>query len=340
MPLIYTAARQFRMYSLVLIVGVGLICNALALRVFLSRYMRQSSHSWYLAALAISDSMVLIRELLIWMKNVAPTIHLTSSSLVVCYLANYIPTACAMFSAWLIVAFTAERYISVRFPLRRMKLCTTKRAKVIILVEFSLSLALSSFIFVTYDISYNHEMKQPLCSVKSQFKELNYAFTATTMIVGAIIVPALVICILNAAILRMLYQFSHQRYQMTHGRDCSASASGEENKVTSMLVLVSTFFVLLNTPHTIIWIVGLTYTFQNKYQYLIFMGVKYLTMILFDLNYTINFFLYTIYGRTFRDELRNVFRCCRCCRKPPNKRVTLADNSQTEHFELVNSHTV
>ena len=36
------------------------------------------------------------------------------------------------FTAWLVVAFTFERLIVVRYPLKRYKLCTVRRAKIII----------------------------------------------------------------------------------------------------------------------------------------------------------------------------------------------------------------
>ena len=37
-----------------------------------------------------------------------------------------------LFSAWLVVAFTFERLIVVRYPLKRWKICTVRRAKSII----------------------------------------------------------------------------------------------------------------------------------------------------------------------------------------------------------------
>ncbi|CAB0000261.1 unnamed protein product, partial [Nesidiocoris tenuis] len=56
---------------------------------------------------------------------------------------------CSFLSVWFIVAFTVERFIAVRYPLKRPSLCTVSKAK-IVLVSLSLaaSICYTPYIFI------------------------------------------------------------------------------------------------------------------------------------------------------------------------------------------------
>jgi hypothetical protein len=69
-PAIYRVSLDLMFYGLSLIVPAGLICNGLSLAVFMSRVMRHRASSWYLAALAVSDTLALLAVTFdYWVKN-------------------------------------------------------------------------------------------------------------------------------------------------------------------------------------------------------------------------------------------------------------------------------
>lgn len=47
---------------------------------------------------------------------------------------------CSFISVWLVVVFTSERFIAVRYPLHRSVVCTVYRAKIVlsVLITFAL----------------------------------------------------------------------------------------------------------------------------------------------------------------------------------------------------------
>ncbi|KAG8326321.1 G-protein coupled receptor activity protein [Homalodisca vitripennis] len=57
---------------------------------------------------------------------------------------------CSFLSVWFVVAFTVERFIAVRYPLKRPSMCTVTRAKMVlsVLTLFTLSMC-SPYLFIS-----------------------------------------------------------------------------------------------------------------------------------------------------------------------------------------------
>ena len=99
-------------YTMPVIVVVGLCGNALSLRVFLCPTMRKLSATAYLAALSLSDMIVLLTfGALKWLDITMD--HLTGSSSIqvlaypgVCHMYEYVVHVARFISVWCLVVFT------------------------------------------------------------------------------------------------------------------------------------------------------------------------------------------------------------------------------------------
>jgi len=241
-------------YSLTLIV-LGSIGNCISVLVFFTTKLKKLSSSFYLAALAISDTGFLIALLMAWLNSFGVPLFSTFG---LCEMSVYLTYVCSFLSAWLVVAFTVERFIAVRHPLRRTSMCTVARAKAVLVSLTSLALVLYVPSFWLTQIEIHDNM--PMCSLNPHFTVLATVINHVDFVV-TFILPFFVIATLNAWISFMVWQSARIRRVLTltttRERPTRYSAeiprhpvrfSNSPTKVTKMLLVVSTVFLCLNLP--------------------------------------------------------------------------------------------
>ena len=128
---------------------VGVLVNLMGLIVLSQPALRRQSTFVYLKVLAVTDTMVLI-------VNVIIQIHVIRGPRV------QLPVAYILFfqmlqqaSSWILIAVTAERYIIVKHPLRARTMCNMKKAFIYIL-----SYIVPSLIFISTNIIIISYMEQ------------------------------------------------------------------------------------------------------------------------------------------------------------------------------------
>ena len=99
--------------------------------------------------------------------------------------------------------------------------------------------------------------------------------------------------------------------------------------VTVLLLVVSTTFVVLNVPYCVSWfaqffyLVGLdpaTSSCAARRLAGTLLAAKYVATVPYCLNYSVNFALYSVCARAFRDQLLHVVcRTSCCCRRRPDQ---------------------
>ncbi|CAF0758409.1 unnamed protein product [Adineta steineri] len=77
------------------------------------------------------------------------------------------------------------------------------------------------------------------------------------------------------------------------------------NRVTLTLLLVSCSFLLLNSPYCAVYFVNYVQSFRNT----ALNSIKEITELFMLMNFCINFLLYCVSGKVFRDELMCILRC-------------------------------
>ena len=321
-PLV-TVLRCLDVYVLPVVALVGLAGNLLSFVVFVATYMWRLSSSVYLAALCLADMGFLLCVLASWATHIGVDVYHTEGW---CQTFIYLTYVSSFLSVWYVVSFTAERYIAVHFPLRRQDLCTTRRAKVAVLVlAFAAALLYSYGLWTSGVHSLNlGYVQHATCGPLPQYTMfVNVAYNVDTVI--TLLLPFFSILIMNIRIAHRVVLFYRNRKSMAVDT-CSSEASGQncvtarrimvsaatrtvytrtQVRVTKMLLTVSTVFLALNLPHhtarTYAFVMSLRdENYQPSSDYIIW---NKLFQFLYYLHFSLNIFLYSALGSNFRNAL-------------------------------------
>ena len=324
---VYSLSQDIMLYSLLIIIPLGLICNSLSVTVFLNMRMRKRATSWYLAALGVSDNVSLMTVLFDYcLKHPHIGLDIVKHSYVVCVLITHLSYTSRLMSALLVTTFTVERFIGVIYPLKRAGFSCTFYVRKVIAIEGLLCFLCTSFIVFTVgivDLPYGNE-----CDVLPGSARVYFILTVIMLIFGSIIIPIVIICTLNVYILSKIYtkqkHFIQRRVSFSNDKPIQYRKKNDYN-IATLLLVVSMAFVILNLPYCITWVL----LFAQYYGLVGFSGIypqwhlfaaKYLTSVPYYLNYVINFILYNLCAKMFRVELVRVLLCARYTKykkKPP-----------------------
>ena len=210
--------------------------NMLTIIILTKRAMR-SSTNYYLTALAIWDSVVLICSLMMIGLQELPNMENYTFS-VYPYVVSYLyPLALIAQTAtiWLTVSFTVERYIAVCHPLKAASMCTLSRAKIVIA-----GVSVGSTIYniprwfdyrpgYKYIPSENLTRLFPLRTSFSQNEIYLEVYFSWLYVPIMCIVPLLVLSVLNTFLIQAVRRFQtsaqgHER-QAIQGEQCNHNAS-------------------------------------------------------------------------------------------------------------------
>ena len=208
----------------------------------------------------------------------------------------------------------------------------------------------------------------PECTPLPQFTTIiNVSNNIDTFI--TLIIPSLAIFVMNIRIIFKISYFFDKRSNMTvtfsrgeSGRrnsdpsivivstadqdkntTCSESHLSPRNhgqmKITKMLLVVSTIFLLLNLPSHAIRVYSYFMGFidpHHKHSYSLVLWQQFFTII-YNCNFSVNFFLYSLYGKNFRKALCQMFANIRyrlwsvCSRPDGATRMRMHGGSISRH---------
>ena len=320
----FVGSKDFLFYSLGIIIPTGLICNTISFMVLISRRMRSKPMCYYLATLAMSDNVSLGTILLdYWLKDPRIGADLVKTNTVVCVVVSQLSLASRLLSALLVTSLTIERFRGVVYPFQKNATNDARYAKLTVLSEIVLSVAVSSFTPFTIGIvvtPYGIE-----CDVKPQVAETYLICTMIFLVFGSIVIPVIVISVLNAYMFYTIYQvdclIENKEHLVVKTRNSSISSMKDNSQFAARILLVlSTTFVILNTPYCICWLTFFVQHHILRRDVTGFYAAKYITSVPYYLNYGVNFILYSLTGKTFREEL--VRMLSRPCRRPAERKIS------------------
>ena len=259
-------------------------------------------------------------------------LDIVNSSDVSCILLQYLSDLFSDNSTCVILAFTVERAIAVFRPMRYKELCTVWRARAICALIFAViaaSIAPYHVLYMGILVGYRY------CAILRNHEAAFYVLYVVEMFIFRL-VPVVIIAIINAFIIRRVTNLARTKRQWMSGAGRSSSAAAEPAaegrrrtssmptsrktqaedrnlQLTIILILVSTSYVLAYIPillHFVMWKIQLSGLIAVSREALMIVG-NY-SKALYVAGFAINFFLYTVSGRVFRDQLKKIV-CC-CCR--------------------------
>ncbi|XP_062619731.1 probable G-protein coupled receptor 139 [Saccostrea cucullata] len=311
---IYNLAKSIRNVCIPIIVFVGVFGNFVSMSVFASNYLRRSSSSTFLVALALTDNVFLICLFFTWLDGSVDNIL---TSVRICQVISYLTYVSSFLSVWFVVGFTSERYIAICHPLRSKLFCTHVRERIAVLIFIIFSVVLYNFASWTTDV-YTSE-KFTRCTYKLQYiKFLNIITWLDT--VCTMMIPFTLIFYMNMRVACTAAKFQEKRKACLLPRDAKhvkhrALRSKQQMRVTRTLLLVSTTFLVLNLPSHVFKLSTLISAHlhpSNAYnismaQYLI----QEISQLLYYTSFSMNFFLYALYGKHFQRSLSFMYESLR-----------------------------
>ncbi|XP_064598846.1 G-protein coupled receptor daf-37-like [Liolophura sinensis] len=305
---------QLVLWGVVLpIIGVlGLICNTLTFMV-LRRHSLNSTFLVFLRVLVISDILVVVLvpahstiETYLAFSFSSKFIYFkdkTTAFVLLCL--HYLASTSFTWNVWLSVVITVDRFISLCFPLRASSIRSTHYAR--------RTIVFTTVFVVAFRIPYYLTTTVISCGIPGCYM---YSFTRIgemqwntvyrkwpTSLVN-FIVPLCLLFALNACILYKLNQFASKRKMMISGaqEDLNSVSHRKEREWNLAVALVITVFVVCQTPvfvEDFFW-------FDNDTLGQVFV---FSVNILIVLNSSVNIFIYTAMGKSFRKELMQLISC-------------------------------
>ncbi|KAI0229879.1 hypothetical protein LSAT2_019712 [Lamellibrachia satsuma] len=312
---------------------VGLVGNSLSFIVFMSRRLRRFSCSVYLAALAVSDNGLLLCVFVSWAPRIGLDLLQRPGW---CEAFVYLTYVFSFLSVWYIVIFTAERYVAVCLPLHRRRICTARRARTVV-AAVALFAALA-YTFATWTSApvLLPDAHTRYCMPLPRFFDLVTTLNSVDTVV-TLVVPWLLIVVLNVRIVYVVRRMRKWRVRKDNFQNVSRQSSRTESagslhsepevglrrsqlKVTKLLIVVSTLFIVINLPSHAVRVYSFVISFvSDTYRPSIaFINCQALLQYLYYTNFCVNFFLYSACGGNFRHALVHIFTgfFSRSCRLP------------------------
>ena len=249
-----------------------------------------------------------------------------------CKISLYLQNVIYLMSSWLIVCFTLDRYIAVRHPLQRSRLCTKKRAKLFILgiFVFCLITQIYELIYVEKIPRTTHNKCHAPKSTRIDYFAHDYFMFGFGL---RFFIPFVIISICNGNIIYHIQQMRKMRrdsrdsYCQTNstssGHLANSTSSGAtltatNTSVTSrnttqaitMLYTVCFVFIITLFPTTVLGTIQFIqhHTVKRPEILCVLRKVSMPFQMIRLSNYAVNFIIYGFTGRQFRRELGRMIR--------------------------------
>jgi len=224
-------SRKINLLVSIVFLIIGLIGHLLTIFVFIQKRFRKNSCDVYILCLAINDLLFLIihffedtirtfKDIVFAVNNnlndlkLLHSLNLIDNSILSCLSMNYLRYVLRFISAYIIVAFTIQRLLSIHSPFsQRFK--STKSAWLTIGVLTCCSFLINIWVLFYFEIqsdeTYNNNVKS--CEVKNEKKEWirEYFHITLAYIFIIILIPIIVIFVSNSIIIINIFQSCPKR---------------------------------------------------------------------------------------------------------------------------------
>ena len=315
----YKLALSLLLWTLPVIIACGTVGNVFSFILMLQREMRQTSTYFYLAILAIVDTIVLFASAFkTWIRLMSgfELLHISDAG---CRIFLFLTYFGLHVSAWLIVAVTVERFIVVWFPLKATSFCSTRRAKMTtgaISVFFAL---LNSHLFWTAELLVDQNTGFKQCAMMRNNRFLYMKIMPWLHFTIYCLVPFIALLVFNGLIILSM-TVTHRQLLTNQMTKDDRRMRHIHRKLAITLLCISFVWMLTTTPSALYTVLPLEPKSLNSDAQLFL--AKIICYILLYINHSINFILYCITGQSFRSEFHKLI--CRIFRKKkkPKARLT------------------
>ena len=298
---------QFILHTVIVgtLVVFGVIGNSLAFAVFWKGNLKTST-TFLLMCLSLVDSAMLLTAFVV--RSIKPFVDYTG------YMSSFYsinPYVCAYVfplhlmprtaTVWVTVLITVNRYIVVCMPLRASQWCTLSNTKKQLAVVLLLAVLYNIPVFFEYDIvsvasnASTTDVEHVYSKTKTPLYRIIY--TNISYAVFIIVPPTCILALLNFRLIKALKTRRRNQLQMQTLR------KRHDNSMTLVLVIIVIVSIVCQVPalvNRVLWVASpREETLCGGYQ---FYFSQIATMFIV-LNSAVNFIIYVIFNKNFRDVL-------------------------------------
>ena len=302
----YKVAKFIDNYYFPVLIPLGLVGNTLSFFVMMRPNNRKVSTCIYMAAISINDNLMMSWAVRSWYLYTFKSYYPEQ-----CKLTVFVSLLILQNSTFQILAMTIDKYIAINWPHKAAPYSTPKIAKISVLAILTFVILYNlPHIFFTEVVTgkcYAYSVKSILTKLHSWCSfGLNGVIPFTFLIhMNYVIVKTV----------RNSRKMFSSNIGITGTGTRQKTMKSAENQLTTMLLLVTTLFLilLLTTYFRFIYAAFVRSDTPSKFATSIL--IFEISYKLYVTNSGINFFLYCISGKKFRNDLKEIVCCCgkSCC---------------------------
>lgn len=269
----------------------GIPTHALSMIIFLRKRMRRYPVSVFMAMLSLTNILILAGPVTMqWLNHKVFIGFVVTGSRFLCAFHVYVDLVGSSANSWLILMIAVERYLSVTKPFLIRTSFNRRQAWIIVFSVFLVALI----------------APLGLAIVASKVDGCLLFFSRTYQIIGSIqiffiyVLPSIFILTLSIITVHKL-------------RNRIRSSGPRRIHISVMLIAVSFSFITFTMPYQICWYwlfsTAISRVELNLKVNIINIGLRYLALTIRNLNYTLNFFLYSLTSMVFLKEAFVIARC-------------------------------
>lgn len=312
-----TVKRYTVLFMLPIVAIFGIAGNSLSL-FFLLRLRSQDSVTVYICALAVTDTIALICYFLDWLPVLITEIDRETASLVEAYLfipvKMFLRLSASSSSSYIIAIISIERVLAVTRPMRMRGSFLVRFPKLIVgitivtITGFFLLNIWRYEINVFVDSANNRTVHSVGRSKMARTSNFFNVYGLVGQILFSVISTAIVL-VGNLTVIMALFHQTRLRRKMTCPQ--AVEQPSDYLKVTWMLVTVATIYFLSALPTCVIGIISKfseTVKLFSKEHYLVYL-VYVIGDFLSALSSSVNFLVYVVFSRRFREDFVSLVMC-------------------------------
>ena len=227
----------------------------------------------------------------------------------------------------MIVAISAERYLAVCYPLKARWMIQPKRTITVDIIIFILSFILNIPAFLKYSVldvkcPSGHYVYMLRITPLYAASHVNHGYKITFSLLG-VFIPLILLTVCNVRLMVEVCR-SRRRFQTDKHKTTST-------KATLILILIIVFYLALVCPSMMLTFFSNKVSNSDMAFFYKYRTATVVTNVTQGLNFSINFILYCVVSKPFRDNLK------RMCRHE-NGPSSIMD-STVNRYQLVSQNT-
>ncbi|XP_076439151.1 uncharacterized protein LOC143278024 [Babylonia areolata] len=304
----------------------GLFGNAMTIIIMRRMKSGESTINMYFTAIAVVDTIYICTSTVGFWVNVTFGFRIDSVHPVVCKVHTWLYTGGSTVSCWYLVCMTVHRAVSVVWP-HRVNLLFTRRTVLLLLAAITVFFAgIYSHYLVGFDVVTRPGTQQKRCMGDVSYEEYTY-FSENIFVYIELssycVVPFIILILANSVLVwKLTVSVKSASKHLTQGdSDQVLAREKAANSVTLTAIVVSITFLVLTLPSSITYIMdyfSLMHDRISGHERARKVFINDVATLLSHTNSAVNFYLYCLTGRRFREEFLKVL----CCGRDRGRRGT------------------